>query len=270
MHPISIAHLTVLEASPPEMVSFAAACGYDTVGLRIRLDPRWPNETQYPMIGGTPMLKETLRRMADTGVKVLDIEVVRLMPNTRPPELVPMFECGVELGAKFVLVLCNDPDEARATANFAAVAERAGALGLISCLEFFVMSEVKSIEQAVRIVKAAAQPRTGVLIDALHLFRSGGSVAALKRYDPALFPYIQFCDAPLRPPEGAGALQHEARSARLYPGEGGLPLRELLAALPDDIALSLEAPKDAFAKTMTAAGRAKLAIDATRAFLKTL
>ena len=49
-----------------------------------------------------------------------------------------------------------------------------------------------------------------------------------------------------RPP-GAGPASadavREARAARLLPGEGELPLRELLAALPDGIPVAVEAPR---------------------------
>jgi hypothetical protein len=46
-----------------------------------------------------------------------------------------------------------------------------------------------------------------------------------------------------RVPSAAPAdIQFEARYGRLYPGEGELPLRELLEAVPTDIPLSVEAP----------------------------
>jgi hypothetical protein len=56
---------------------------------------------------------------------------------------------------------------------------------------------------------------------------------------------------------------HEARAARLLPGEGRLPLRELLAALPDGIPVAVEAPRSGVGGGSPAefAVRARRAVD---------
>jgi sugar phosphate isomerase/epimerase len=79
--PISLAALTVLELTPPEMVDCAAEAGFTHVG--IRLLPATPTEPQYDIVGDTPLLREVERRLASTGVKVLDVEIFRLKPDTR-------------------------------------------------------------------------------------------------------------------------------------------------------------------------------------------
>jgi hypothetical protein len=38
-HPISLAHLTVLDTTPPELVTVAAAAGFRTVGIRLTATP---------------------------------------------------------------------------------------------------------------------------------------------------------------------------------------------------------------------------------------
>ncbi len=81
-----------------------------------------------------------------------------------------------------------------------------------------------------------------MLIDALQFFRSRSDPAELAAFDPSLFSYMQICDAPLRAPQTVEELRREARTARLLPGEGELPLDTLLARLPPDITLSLEVP----------------------------
>jgi sugar phosphate isomerase/epimerase len=42
-----------------------------------------------------------------------------------------------------------------------------------------------------------------------------------------------------------GDARHESRAARLLPGEGELPLEEIVAAMPADIPVSVEAPNHA-------------------------
>src|SRR4051812_38922587 len=77
---LSISHLTALNATPPELVSAAADAGFDAVGIRV-----WPagDEPAFPVLGDTPMMRDTLSRLADTGVLVLDVEVLRLRPDSR-------------------------------------------------------------------------------------------------------------------------------------------------------------------------------------------
>ena len=79
-----------------------------------------------------------------------------------------------------------------------------------------------------------------MLVDNLHLSRAGHVPADLTEVDPHLLPYIQVCDAPFQPADpGIPALLHEALNGRLLPGEGGLPIDELLAAVPA-VPISLE------------------------------
>src|SRR5438874_2708207 len=76
----------------------------------------------------------------------------------------------------------------------------------------------------------------GLLLDTLHIKRCGVSAAELAAVDPALLGYLQLCDAPARPPGGDATV--EARTGRLLPGEGELPLAGLLGALPDGLPVS--------------------------------
>ena len=96
----------------------------------------------------------------------------------------------------------------------------------------------------------------GLLLDALHLRRFGGTLEQLRSLDPGLLSYAQLCDAPLAPPNGLPRprklprgqstdgtdLQLESRAMRLLPGDGELPLAEFLAALPEGMPVSVEAP----------------------------
>jgi len=84
--------------------------------------------------------------------------------------------------------------------------------------------------------------------------------------DPALFRYAQICDAgPDMPgPGDTPALIREARTGRLLPGEGVLPLAELIAALPATVPLAIEAPNRATAD-LPAVERAKRAYRALAA-----
>jgi len=263
-HLISISHLTILDAPPPEFVSAAAEAGFDAVGVRV-----WPaaDEPPYPMLGDTPMMRETLARLADTGLRVFDVEVLRIRPDRSHDAELRILDAGARLGARAVLVICNDPDEERLVGRFAAVCEAAGERGLRAGLEFMIFSSVKTIEDAQRILDKVAHPAGAVLVDALHLQRSGGTPADVAAIAPDRLPYVQLCDGPFEPirPDEAVALT-EARTGRLFPGDGELPLHELLDALPAGRPLSVESPVAAQAG-QPAREQARLAFAATTRFL---
>ena len=79
-HPISLAHLTVLDATPPELVTVAAAAGFRTVGIRLTATPS-VGVPPYDVLHEGPMLRETMLRLKDTGVSVLDTEFLRFEPE---------------------------------------------------------------------------------------------------------------------------------------------------------------------------------------------
>ena len=238
---LSLAHLTVLDTTPPELVTVAARAGFRQVGLRLYANPS-VGMPPYDMLGNTPMLRETVQRMKDTGVSVLDIEFLRFEPAV--PVGIPegFLEAGALLGAQVVLVMSAEPDEARTLERFGELCERAAEYKLHVCLENAVYTGVKTVADAQRIVRKAACTNASVLVDALHFSRSLGVPAHLAQIDPALFKYAQICDAVAQIPQNTEGLIKEARTGRLWPGDGALPLRELVAALPPAIPLAIEAP----------------------------
>jgi hypothetical protein len=64
----------------------------------------------------------------------------------------------------------------------------------------------------------------------LHLARTGGVSADVLTAPAGLIRSAQFYNPPAAPPESEAAIIAEARSGRMPPGEGDLPLRELLSA----------------------------------------
>ena len=240
---ISLAHLTVLDTTPPELVTVAAAAGFATIGIRLTATPS-VGIPPYDILSDGPVLRETLRRLADTGVSVLDTEFLRFEPAQ--PVGVPegFLEVSARLGARNVLVMSAEPEEARTIDRFGDLCDRAAAYGLHVCLEFAIYTGVRTLAQAAQVVARSKRPNASVLIDALHFSRSGGMPAHIASVDPALFRYAQICDAaPEMPdPDDTPALIREARTGRLLPGEGALPLADLVGALPDGLPLAVEAP----------------------------
>jgi sugar phosphate isomerase/epimerase len=256
---LSLAHLTVLDTTPPELVAVAAAAGFRSIGIRLTATPS-VGVPPYDALHEGPLLRETLERLADTGVSVLDTEFLRFEPEH--PVGVPdgFLEVSARLGAKNVLVMSAEPDEARTIERFGELCDRAAQYNLHVCLEFAIYTGVRTLAHAASVVAKAKRSNASVLIDALHFSRSGGLPAHVRQVDPALLRYAQICDASadMPGPTDTPALIREARTSRLLPGEGVLPLAELVAALPAGVPLAIEAPCRATAN-LPALERAKLA-----------
>lgn len=264
----SLSALTVLELPPPAMVTCARDAGYSHVGLR--LVPATPTEPSYGTIGDTAIIRETVARLSDTGIRVLDVEILRLRPETQARDFLPVLETAVRLGARNALVADNDPEEARFTANLAALCDLAAPLGIAPCLETMPFTDAKSFADGARIVGNAKRTNAGLLIDAIH-FDRGGSVASEIRDVPASWlRYVQVCDAPAERPTTLEGLLHQARAERLLPGEGGLDLGGILGAVPSDVPISIEIPQQSLARTRPATDRARRALEATHRLLRAL
>jgi sugar phosphate isomerase/epimerase len=266
--PISLAALTVLELTPPEMVVCAAEAGFSHVG--IRLLPATPTEPQYDIVGDTPLLREVERRLADTGVKTLDVEIFRIKPDTSVADYEAAIASAARLGASELLVAGNDSDETRLIDRFAAFCDLARNYGLGAGLEFMPWTAVKDLTQAASIVERAGRDNAGVLIDPFHLSRSWSRIEDIATIPPSRLRFMQFCDVPAAIPPTMDAILAEARAERLFPGEGGVDLLGLLRAVPRDVPLSVEVPTLTLAKTLDATERARRALVATKRVLAQL
>jgi len=249
--PLGIAHLSLLHLSPPELVSTAARAGFDFVGVRVKAVTA--GESQYPMEPGSPMSRETLRRLDDTGLSVRDVEFLTLGPETGRDYWQPALEAGAALSATTISVVGVDPEIERLTATLAALSQDAAAYGIVPTLEPISYQPVSTVAQAAPIATAAG---AALLLDTLHLQRGGSDLDALSALAPELVPCVQICDGPLLAPRelavpgdlplgmkvSGGPLQIEARVLRQVPGEGELPLTRVLRALPAATPVSVEVP----------------------------
>lgn len=258
-YPLSLAALTVLELSPADMVETAARAEFDRVGLR--LVPATPEEVSYPILDDPALLKATLKRIRDTGMKVADIEILRLTPETDVArDFTRFIEVGAELGASEILVAGNDDDPTRLTDNFANLCELSAPAGLNPHLEFMPWTAVKDLLQARRIVeavRAGGHANACLLVDAFHLDRSGSRLEDLARIPREWMRYVQLCDVPGPVPDSMDEIIRQARGERGFPGDGHADLQGLLATIADDMPLSIEVPTEGlYRQGVTALDRA--------------
>jgi sugar phosphate isomerase/epimerase len=257
--PIGLAALTVLELPHEEQIIVAAQAGYTHVGLRLVPVAGQPfnHPVDPPEIG---------KRLADTGVEVLDVEVFRLTPQTRVEEFEAVMAAAQRLHATELLVHGADPDESRLIQTFGRLCNLAAGYGLSANLEPMPWVDVSNLASAMRILDGAGRENSGLLVDAIHFYRAGDTPLALAKVPRKRLRYTQLCDAPDERPADLQEIIRQARSDRLFPGEGGLDLKALLRALPPQIPLSLEIP---VARTMAPLERARRALQTTKAILST-
>lgn len=257
---LSLAHLTILEASPPDLVAIAGRCGYRYVGLRLT---EVTGGDAWPLIEDRSLLQATRREMESSGVGVLDVELVRLRPETRVEDYVPMLETGAALGARHVLTQGHDSDRARLTDNFAAFCDLAARYGMIADLEFLTWTDLRGLPEAWALVEAADRDNGGLMIDTLHFSRSQCRPEELDDIPESRFHYVQIADASGKIPETKEGLIYTAREDRLMPGEGALDLRGILGHLPADIPVAVEIPNSRLAREISGEERARRAYAAT-------
>jgi sugar phosphate isomerase/epimerase/4-hydroxyphenylpyruvate dioxygenase-like putative hemolysin len=264
-HDYSIAHLTCLGLSAPDLVDAAAAAGYRYVGLR--LTRVTPDEPHYPLATDPALMRATLARLAATGVQVHDIELARVGPQDDPRSFRRILEAGAELGARHVIAQLPDPDPDRKVEHFAVLCDLARPLGLTVNLEFCSWTETPDLAEATRVLRAAGRPNAGMLVDLLHFARSGSSVAELRKLPREWFHFAHVCDAPAEVPTSTEGLIYTARCARLFPGTGGIDVRGILAALPAGIPYALEIPHTERAAQVGQPEYARLAVRAAQRYL---
>lgn len=261
-HPIAMAAGIMPEADPVQLVEAAASAGYDYGGMW--MEPEiWTDRT-------TADVAAALRR---TGLKLNDIEVVWIRPGAPNPDHLRIVETGAELGARNVLCVSSDPDPGATRDKLTILAERGAALGVRVNLEFGLFTEVKTIHAARAILEGVPSPAKGLLIDALHWSRSGGTLADIEAIPRDWLSYAQLCDAPAQAPDpnDIQAIITDAVDGRLPTGEGVLPLGEIVRRLPDGLIVTIEERSKRLRETWPNLNeRAARVLKTTRAFFDRL
>jgi len=263
MTPIySLAYLTSTPLAPPDAVVLADKLGYQAIGVRIT--PAAPGGDFSPLTNDPVMLRETIRRIDDTGIPVFDVEIARLGSDFKPNHFAAFLDAAGRLKARAILVAGDDPDESRLTDSFAKFCQAAAPYGLTADLEFMPWTAVKNANAALRIVSTAGEPNGRVLVDALHVARSATTLDDIASLPRHVLSYAQLCDAPAGIPATHEELIHTARCARLLPGDGEIDLKGLVRALPADLPLSLEIPNDEWLPKLGAEEWSRRALAAAR------
>lgn len=257
----SLAHLSALDLTPPEMILAASEADYDYVGLRFVAVT--PGGAAWPLWEDKATMAGTRARMDETGVRVLDVELIKLFPDTDIAVFEPCMEASADIGAKHLLTQADDPEFNRVVDNYSRLCDLAANYGLTCDVEFIPWIQTATLADAGAIVRASGKDNGGLVIDSLHFARAGSTVEELDEYPDEWFHYIQLCDAPAQAPATIDGLIYAAREERLLPGEGELDLMGIMRHLPYPVVVGIEMPAETLSFTASPGERAAMAREST-------
>jgi sugar phosphate isomerase/epimerase len=264
---LGIERLCVFGMNPVEFVGLAADLHCSCIGIGLKA-MRYYNPHGYPdwsLRDDAALRHEMGAVMRDRGVRISLLEGIGVAPGEDVREQVRDLDLLCELGGMRINAASMDRDEGRTFDGFAQLAEMAAERGIEVAIEIGV-GPIRNLSTALAAVSYVARPNFRLLIDTMHYFRLGGSIAEIGAIDGALIGYIQLCDAPLV--SSFSSYMEEALHERLVPGTGELPIREFLALVPPDVVISVEVPQRSLAQAgMGPRERVAACIEAVRAML---
>ena len=264
----SLAHLTILGCTPPEMTYIAARTGYDFVSLRL-IPMGVPGEAACLPLE-KQMIQKTKAALDETGIKLLDIELARILVDRNPKTYVPAMEAAAELGACHVISSAWTTDRSDRdfiVGRYAEICDLARPFGLTVDLEFPTFSRLTNLQEAVDIVRAANRDNGGILIDTLYFHFSDVRLDQLAALPPAWFHFLHISDTVKEIPTTREGMIHIARDERLYVGEGCIDFAAIFDRLPA-IPFSIELPNAKRVKELGYEGHARRCLETAKQYLE--
>ncbi len=241
MDRLAIEFISVLGLPPIEFIEVAAELEVRKIGFAcgqiVALPELYPPWT----LRGNPVLTRDVKQaLNDHGVSLSLGEGFLIRAGSDIADQAGDMDILAELGAPRINVVTIDSDPLRNADQFAKFADLAAERGLDATIEYMPAMPIGTLEAAIGLVSGSGRPNAKVLIDAMHLYRSGGTAAEVAALDPARIGYAQMCDVPLVSTHEDYSI--EARFDRRVAGDGELPLKEFVDALPKDCVIGLEVP----------------------------
>ncbi|OBH37180.1 xylose isomerase [Mycobacterium intracellulare] len=243
---LALGMLSVFGLPPIEFVELAAELGCPRISAAIQGMPLVP--LGYPACSlkdDAALRKDLLAAMDDRGVTISLGDGFLVRPGADVDALRPDLDVMAELGVPRINVVSLDPDLPRTLDQFAALTELAARRGIDTVVEPVPGLTIGDFPAGLAAAEYVGRSEFRLLVDTMHLVRSGSGASELAALDPGRIGYAQLNDTTLRP--RMDNYLEEAMFERLVPGEGDLPLRDILAALPADIVIEIEVPQRSLA-----------------------
>ena len=256
MNKIALAPTSLPDTPPLEYVKAAGEAGYEAIGLRLFRSPG-VNYPFYPVVDDPAVARDTNKVIADYGMEVVDVLSFYILPEMDFDSFKKPLEFGKQIGAKYALVIGDDPEWNRQVDSFGRFCDMTKQLGLITAIEAPVVSrKVNKLEKALQLIKDSGRDNAVVCLDPFQFARVEDTPDMIKASELHLYPYTQMTDGYKDP----------AKGSRCALGEGDAPLYGILDQLPAEVPLSLEWPAPP-GSSYTSEEWAKFALDGCKAYL---
>jgi len=242
----SLAQLTALHWSPPEMIYNARVLGYDTVSIRpIVLGVK--GEHDFDLAKNKELFDLTKQAMEETGIGINDIELAKIGDGIDAARYESVFEAAAKLGVKDVISSIWTDNRDFYLEQFAKLCDLAQRYGLFVNLEFVTWAGVNTLKGVREVLDAVKKPNAAIFIDTLHFYRSRTLLEELDSCPKNLFRFMHICDGAKEIPDSSSPtykedLIHVGRDAREYVGEGAIDIAGIVKKLPDNVLFSIELP----------------------------
>jgi sugar phosphate isomerase/epimerase len=266
---VGIEYQTVLGYPPVEFVHLAADLGCRTISMKARTGPHNPYDPygygEFSFLDDTRLRRQMAAALKDRDVSISLAEGFVVLPRADLTGDLASLDVMWELGARRANVVTTDPDLGRSFDQFAAFAEVAAERGMQTTLEFSKSLALSDLDTALAAVRHVGRADFRLLIDTMHVVRSGSTAADLAALDSSLFGYVQLCDSTM---EQQNTVYRDDSSDRIVPGEGELPWVEIMSALPEWLPTGVEVPmRSRAAEGVPVQECARLAVEGARRVL---
>jgi sugar phosphate isomerase/epimerase len=239
-NPLGIECLSTFGLHPLELIRLTGELGCSHVTLN--LGPAANRLAMYLDISfrhDPALQRDMAAALTGSSVRLGLVEGFAIGPNIAAEDYARDLDLVAWLGARAICTVSLERDMARTHAEFARLTELAAERGLVTTTEVGA-GVLRRLDKALAATAAVNHPCFRLLIDTMHFFRFGSSVADFAALDPAVVGHIQLCDVPM--PAVAESYMEEALYERRAPGDGDLPLAEFLRHVPEGVVLGLEIP----------------------------
>lgn len=216
-----------------EIVAAAVAGSYDAISI-------WPEDVERARAEGLG-LGDIKALLDDHGLVVSDVDPLLGWTKQGLPkpgesmfELAPeeaFFEIGEALSARSINVVQgfgSTLDFDVATVDLERICRRAADHGLLVTFEFLPWSGVPDVTTCLELIDRTGCDNATIMFDSWHWYRGARDLDALLAIPGERIGSTQWNDAPA---EVSDDLMVESMQARLLPGEGDIPLVDLVRAL---------------------------------------
>ncbi len=260
--------LSVFGMPPIEYVHLVAdlGCRYVTAGLLGFAPLKSLGYPPFSLRDDSALRRELLAAMADRGVSISLGEGLLIAAGVDVSSYAADLDVMAELRIPRINTVSLEPDRTRTFDQLAALTALAADRGIATCVEPVVGLSIADLPTALDAVEYVGRDDVSLLIDTMHVARFGADADELRSLPAERIGYIQLSDTTMQP-----RLSHYAEEAmfeRMAPGDGELPLADMLAALPDDRVVGLEIPMRSRAEAgVSAYDRLLPAVHSARALL---